>query len=545
MRNALTDVPWVRTTSGQMTVRDVLRRAHESHLGLLESDPGYVVGTELRVLAAVTAVALRYDGADKATGRVRGVVRLAEHGLSEEAIGKAMDALEPGASLDDPVQPFMQRPVLEPTGKKGENREIRLGYASLKKLLPSVPSDQSDDFWDLRVNSVETLPLETAALWLAVYHYYSLANNGGYNHDKPQNGAPGIRWAKKETATELVWCGGSLLRTVLRTIPCDWVAGEGLPAWADRTGEKSVVPTGHHPLWRATWSSNTSATCWDAAGNLVGTRVGGIPAAWYVPEMGAMKETRKAWWDQRNEVDPFYLYTTRSNGERSARRLDLGRDMTDLAVEWASEGWLEVAANQATGHVLPPEAGSAKVAFIRHETEAKGGSGFIRFSEFLQPNEHEWRLATSKEMARNVVKDARLLISLKNSVRDLFHEKKSSKKGKRSSKTVQTQNVGPAGILKEFGISDGDIESVYWRRMDRIYSDIVSHAQRCDEQLPDSLYEQLRRAVLGTFDDVIAPVSSKNLGKVYAARAELARSVNWLLWAHGKAPRSGEEQGES
>ncbi len=535
MRNALTEIAWVRTTAGPMTVRDVLRQAHDPAIHLQASDPGYVVGTELRVLAAVTAVVLRYDGADPATGRVHDPERLAVHGLSEDAIGQAMAVLEPGADLDDPVQPFMQRPVLTPAGKKDTARRIGPGDQAVKKLLPSMPPDTGEDFWDLRVAQPDHLTVGPATLALAVYQHYSMAGNGGYDGDKPQMGAPGIRYYSKMSATELIWRGDSLLHTLLMMIPHEWVKGDGLPAWVDRTGEKSVVPTGHHPLWRATWSSNTSATCWDAAGNLVGTRVGGIPAAWYVPEMGTTKETRKAWWDQRNEADPFYLYLPGFDGALKAQRIDVGRDATELAVEWAAEGRLEDALTRSSGRVLAPDAESARVVFIRHHIAGTASSPSIRLSEVVRPNEDEWRMATSARMAFAIKNDARLLLDLQRVVVRPFR-----KGGQGGAKGDGQSAKFPGGTLFNFGVPDADVSTTYWREVAPVYEEIVRLASRTERRLPEGTYKTLRRAVLGAFDAVVAPFGSKDLGKVYAARANLAGRVNGILRKHGKEPANGE-----
>lgn len=100
----------------------------------------------------------------------------------------------------------MQRPALPPTSAKDTSRRLGPGDQEIKKLLPAMPSEQGEDYWNLSVSFPKRLPLEDAVLKLVLFHYYSMAGNNAYDGNKARMGAPGIRFlGKGNTATEFMW----------------------------------------------------------------------------------------------------------------------------------------------------------------------------------------------------------------------------------------------------------------------------------------------------------------------------------------------------
>ncbi|MDY5149000.1 type I-E CRISPR-associated protein Cse1/CasA, partial [Actinotignum sanguinis] len=282
--NALTDIPLLVTTRGRLSVRDALLDAHilkkssdekmdREPVVLDKTVPGYVYGAQLRLLAAVTAVAVRLSKYTRREPfRIEWEPILSE-GIEPEAVDEAIELLAPGSFLFDDQQPFMQRPAEPMRNAKDNERKLGKGELRLKKLLPSMISDQGEEFWSL-LTQHDTLSPEDAALSLLSYHYYSPAGNNSYAGQKAEMGSPGFHFVGVGmTATELIWEGPSLLHTLFAMIPRSWVEGEGLPAWVDRTGSRGGT---NHPLWQATWSSNSAACYWEN-NELAGVRIGGVP----------------------------------------------------------------------------------------------------------------------------------------------------------------------------------------------------------------------------------------------------------------------------
>lgn len=89
----------------------------------------------------------------------------------------------------------------------------------MKKLLPSMLSDDGESFWDLSSHR-EKLNLEDATLHLVGYHNYSVTGNNAYANMKAETDSPGIHFARKNvTITEILWEGKSLLHTLLSMLP--------------------------------------------------------------------------------------------------------------------------------------------------------------------------------------------------------------------------------------------------------------------------------------------------------------------------------------
>ncbi|WP_051866672.1 type I-E CRISPR-associated protein Cse1/CasA [Corynebacterium atypicum] len=271
--NALRDIKFLRITKGRTSVRNALLTAHDPDTQLDLNQPAYIVTSQLRLLAAVTAVALRHTDAR--------VDKLRAQGLEQAAIDAALEDLSAGCDPFDATYPFMQRPVVPAHGPKDAARKLGPGEQPVKKLSPSMPPDDAEEYWNLANAERTSLPLADAILQLVVFHYLSMAGNNAYDGDKCQMGSPAMRFVGTgKAATEICVVHETLLDTLLSQIPTSWVHGAGLPAWADRRCEVSLTSESGrpeiHPLWAATWSSNAPACYWEDE-RLTGVRTGGIP----------------------------------------------------------------------------------------------------------------------------------------------------------------------------------------------------------------------------------------------------------------------------
>ena len=91
--------------------------------------------------------------------------------------------------------------------------------------------------------------------------------------------------------------------------------------------------------------------------------------------------------DAAQSKDPFYLYI--NNGkELKLQRLNLGKDATALAINWAAQNKTAEFEKASSSHVLPPTA-EARLVFIRHRMEGTASSPNIRASEVFFPRDED------------------------------------------------------------------------------------------------------------------------------------------------------------
>ncbi|XCB30941.1 type I-E CRISPR-associated protein Cse1/CasA [Arcanobacterium hippocoleae] len=431
MAHALTDIAWVKTNIGVLTPREVFLRAHNANLDLDQSLPAYEITTQFRFLLSVTALAVRHEIANGRVTLYRPEKLLTE-GLSSAAVDAAIADLGTAADVFDSKMPFMQRPALAPTSAKDASRRIGRANLEVKKLSPSMPSAQGEDYWNLIVAFPGELPLGEAVLKLVTYHYYSMAGNNNYDGDKTRMGAPGIRFlGKGNAATEFIWRyeDHSLLGSLLAALPQSWVEGAGLPAWADRQLRTSRLKSGGiHPLWVSTWSSNTAVGFWESKDGemvLTGVRVGGVPPEWF-PFAVTNKEGEtqlKEFWDARNQHDPMYLHIPNKDGELKVQRIDFGRDGADLAVEWAKEGKIAALIQAGSGNVYPYGGETRTPVFYRHQIEGTASSPTIRASEVFVPDPQLWGFDLDYEDQVHISEEAAFVWSIYKTITSCFRRK--------------------------------------------------------------------------------------------------------------------------
>lgn len=517
MPNVLTDIPWIRTTDDDgasysyCTVVDVLAKAHQQGFGLDKNVPGYVFGSQFRFLREVLAIVLRCHP-QYVPGDERGLMKIMlANGISVDTLRVAQETLGEGLELFSKTFPFMQRPPVPMQSPQDSARLLAPGKQPIKKLLPAMPSDQGEDFWNLAVAQESSLDLPQAVLYLAIHHYYSLVGNNAYDGSKCIMGAPGIRFFKGFASTEIFWEGETLLETLTQSIPMSWVSGQGLPAWCDREGKTALQKDGsEHPLWRATWSSNTAACLWEND-RLVGVRIGGIPDSWYLPTMGGDKESRKAWWNQRNTEDPMYLYLPNKQGDLKARRLDFSRDNTELAVEWASEGNTQAARKRKADAFYTKDA--SPLCFVRHHIGGDEKSANIRASQVYTPDRERWIFDADEEVQEDISQRAELILTLHNIVCSPFRRKsEEDKKRELEGETIV--------LLDNMERLRADASAEFWRRITPVYIKLLDPQTRARNVTSVETHREAYRASLEAFDHVTQPFCNQN-----RAQFEFVRGV--------------------
>ncbi|WP_241879848.1 CRISPR-associated protein [Corynebacterium diphtheriae] len=531
--NAFSDIAWIRTTAGLVTPKEALSRCHEPGFSLDMSLPGFEISAQFRFLLSVTALLVREEfGRAPSLGQTQSLL---QNGFSSAVVEKVNQNLVSHLNVLDGLQPFMGRPRLHPEGPKDASRRIGPGDQEVKKLSPAMPSEQGEDYWNLLVEFPDSLSISEATLKIVTYHYFSMAGNNKFDGDKTRMGAPGIRFpGKGYAATEHIWIreGSSLLRSLLTSLPTSWVKGEGLPAWADRTAQKSRTGQQQfHALWEATWSSNTVVSYWED-GYLTGVRVGGIPPAWW-PDIPNTKEGEKAlklWWDQRNEKDPLYFYLKNKKGEPKAQRIDFGRDGIDLAVEWAAEAKMMDLVEKTYKNVLPVDSyptvdgddegiDKYQLVFFRHQVEGTASSPSIRASEVFLADRSVWAFDLSCDEQLRLRDNAQLVRDVYITFLGVFRRKSAAD----ASREVATG--WGAAVLDSLAVSQSDASDAYWRGVTDVYQKYLADL-RVGEEITEELYRGIRSAALEAYDEVTAPYLAQYANEIYYVRASLVRSVN-------------------
>ncbi len=447
--NALTDIAWVQTTSGDLTVKETLLRAHEIK-GLGPALSGTEYGATFRFLHAVAARVithmLKQTGQkldDLDSGDEKNILGST---FNEADVDAALAEMESHAHLVHDEYPFMAQPTL--------------GFEPTKPptvLRPSIVSEKDSQFWTLLVEE-RPLTKEEAALALVVAHnYFPVGNNQtvpDYPHQldkRTKNGAPGFRLTGGKGIAEVILTEPNLHDTLIANLPRDFIDA-GLPAWADRDHNHGGR------LWEATWSSNAPTTRFDGSDNLVSAGIGAIPDKWCLPEQGhfqditdqldaikadttlsprkvaakvlaaqqaekgRVRDIRRDWWDARNELDPFYLETVRENGTIRKFRAESSRHQTQLAIEWLlADSWGAASAKAAANNLVPPSTDTT-LTFLAHRESDNTQSPSIRDSRVLRVGQKEW--APSEDVYDSVIGFARLLDEISKVVLAPFRESK-------------------------------------------------------------------------------------------------------------------------
>lgn len=491
-KNALTEVEWVQTTSGAKTVLDVLRSSDEieglaSHLNALE------MSATQRLLTHVFALVARQEGQ----------LERIESGQAptEKALDAVFEQLAASSDVFDDQYPFFQQPTLAPDrgGKKGDPDPAGV-------LSPVGMVQRAKDFWNLRDRREDTLPLEGAILLLVTHAFYSPLSNARYNGAKMLNGAPGYRFhgtgENSNTATEVLWRGGNLLQTLALNTPLAWVEDSSLPAWADREGK---TRSSGSVLWDASWSPQAPACVWSEDA-LLGAWRGGVPSGW-MPIPGATKDQMDKWVNTRNESDPCYLYRPNKQGELKAYRLDVSRDLSDLAINWNSEGIIgELRKNSA--RIIRPSRES-KIVFSRLVTEGTGSSPQIRAADILVGDQCVW--APNPQVSAKVSAFADLLLGISGEVAKPFSEPSKSDLAKAA--------THPLVSIKQLEDYRADVLAIYWRNISALFT---SFAHDPDMEVD---FGAIVAVAMSAFDQVAHPHLTRYGPQLFYSRSQVRRNI--------------------
>ncbi len=488
--NTFRELPLIKTSAGTLSIEEVLKRSGEKDLWLDQAIDGFEFGASWRLLSAITAVCLQIDPS-----------LVKESSLPFSVIDKALATLSEAEDLFGGNYPFFQQPQV-PSQKADK---------PAWKLSPTAPSDKSQTYWDLDKFKPETMSLSEAAMALIIFATYSFTGNSKYNGAKCLNGSPGIRYlGAGNTATEVFIQSDTLYKSLLRSIPKTWIQPGGLPAWADRTGKKSTLPDGSmHPLWRATWSSNTAACEWSES-ELLGVGTGGIPKTWFATEMGSTNQTQKAWWDQRNTEDPFYFYRPNEKGELKAQRLDLSKDLTELAVEWAKEQLTGNLQDWAANRVITPDFRHDSLIFVRHQISGNASSAIIRESVVTIPDPSMWSFDDSPEVQEEITAQALFILKLRDIVRGPFRR-------------------GKGFALDDLADLRPAAADTFWREVTPAYANIITTLYDDDDDIELKLLQAQLRAIdcaKRAFNQVIEPYLLQNPSRNLRVQQFVMRSLN-------------------
>lgn len=508
--NALKDLAWIPTRVGKMSVRDVLCSDPAGRDGLstlctpdLFVGPGFRVGAVLRLLRDIAVLAERRRSQEFADEDRR----IPEPELIDEAIEELAFAVDPF----DEKQPFLQRPV-EHKEKDGEPKD------PVKKLSPVSPADNAERFWNFGMLQQDTLDLPEALLALLIWHCYSPAGNGKYMGEKCAMGAPGFHFPGTDfSATEVLWRTDSIYETLLMNIPKDWLKAEDLPAWAWRDPEKIDEFTRNeepHPLWDASWSSNTAACLWEE-GRLLKVKTGGIPSSWYSLTQGRGQEDRKTsskdWWDLRNTRDPFYLYVADKEGRLKAQRVDIGLDATAAAVAWNARGNPRKLKEKAETSLVRPGS-RATIVFIRHRVEGSASSPVIRASTVLDARDKTSLWAPSESLLDTIE-------TLSEQINE-FHR------------------LAFRYLPESLSVFRRDVSTSFWRLITPAFEEFMLDDSAWSDVKEQKLMDAGGDAAIGAFDEVTMPHRSAKLAEISAARTRLQIAVAKLK----KSKKEEEEQ---
>lgn len=524
-KNVLTEIPLIQTDTQRISVRDFLLGAHTSELKLDKSVSGFEFGAQWRLLTSIVAVILQKDINFQKKTKIR-VKELLHTGLPADLVDKGLSQLEPATNLFDKEFPFFQRPVLPPRNAKDRTRVVSADNKPVWKISPTSPSEPSQAYWDLSKHKPDTLELSDAIRALLIFSMYSFAGNAKYDGAKCLNGSPGIRFlGAGNTATEIIVDSTTPLESIFKSIPISWTIPDGLPAWADRTAKKSRLKDGSlHPLWRATWHSNTVACAWDDT-QLVGVCPGGIPDNWFMPtEMGTSNDSRKEWWDRRNQEDPFYFYQADSTGTLKAQRIDLSKDLTELAVQWAHDGLTENLDSALRGRILSPDFIDDSILFLRHQIGGNASSPMIRESVITSASKSTWRFDGSEELLLAIRNEAGFILKLRNIICSPF----------RRSSNQDSENGYP--VLDDLADLRPAVNDAYWRSIEPIYQQLIA-AHDPEEDSPDSAINLRRTAanVAGeAFTTVLRPYLLQNPQRNYRVQQRIRNQIHNLLKTYGE-----------
>ncbi|MDO4762323.1 MAG: type I-E CRISPR-associated protein Cse1/CasA [Corynebacterium sp.] len=464
---------------------------------MLRNVPGIELGASFRLLTHIAALIVRKDK-NLAKRKLRDP-------LPVSLLSDVFAELQEDLPLYGGEQNFLQI--------ANKNGSVSRGKNPAFKLSPTAPGENSQSYWDFSKKKPDTLPSGPALLALLIFRFYSSAGNSKFENRKCQNGSPGIRFVGAgNTSTEVLVQADTLWESLLASVPKSWVEGEGLPAWADPTGERSLSDGKTHPLWRASWMSNSVCGFWED-GELTGVGIGGTPPEHFVSEIPSPenKDPYKEWCDQRNTEDPFYLYVrdSRTNALK-VKRLDLSKDLTELAVEWARDQTAANLENHFSNSVLPPRfKHGAALVFIRHQIGGNASTPLIRESVVTQTSDSLWCLDQDPFVQRKLVGHAEFIFELERTMLNPF---------RRMGKNDKYPTFDDLADLREVA------KSAFWRHITPVYEEIITTVKK-DDFDQKAVWKKAVEAAVQALNSVVDPYLLQNPKRNIAVQNQTRRNL--------------------
>lgn len=510
--------------------------------GEILTGPGYSVGTVLRFLLSIAAVAERYRSDE---------VRRPK--CDPAAVERALDVLAPYSNLYDTEYPFMQRPLVASQDK------------ALNKVLPTdldltVPTDVAKQFWNLRTFPTRLSPAE-AALSLAIFHFYGGSNNRYYDGLKMRNGAPGLvrcspvvqirgadpkavaisitpeqitgilssNYQQENHGTEVFKLFEDLYQTLLSNLPALWTDGEVLPAWAHR---EATIDTGSSQLWQQTWSPNTTACRWAEDGYLVRARTCGVPLEWCLPTQRPLEKDSSGkapkernlplnqWVQRRNEDSPFILKRRDSEDKVHFKSIAFGPSPTELAVTWIAEGNARALRDHFNhqNHMYSRE--PDRLLFLSHVVKSDITVLMYLSSTFHVEGTETW--APDPESEEALYAAAEALLAMYNIVECQVNPAHVGSPGKPTGTGKNRDHELPFA-----GTISASFKTYFWQKISPSFLSYASSPKDVDRR--EQLFRSVVDIALDAYQEAARPLLPRHLPLVTAAESRISRSLRWHL----------------
>lgn len=365
MVNVLTDVPWILSSKGNLTVRDAL--VQSSTLELDTNVPGIVYGAQLRFLMTLTPLIYERSGRSREP-------------FTEEAVDNALATVAPKAELFDANDAFLQFPFTQWNNK---------GLTDPAKLVPGAIDNQAE-FWG-DAGMIDGTSLEENVRSLVVAYFYMPGVPTKINDLKLTNGSSALRY---QESIEIVPLGRNLAETLLMVTPKEFLRGSVIPYWARRQdGGVDASVWSDNPLWGFSWWQNAIVCQWekdengDPTGVLQGIVRGGQPRDWwssYPNKIEYESGYAKLFHDLRSANDPLYHYRLDvKSGEKKMVRFSMRSDPYGAIARWHAENVSVELENKWSNNIRYSPSRLTNLLFLEHATEGASNAFSIRFSKVI------------------------------------------------------------------------------------------------------------------------------------------------------------------
>lgn len=300
---------------------------------------------------------------------------------------------------------------------------------------------------------------------------------------------------------EAIYEGETLTDTILNSVSRSHVEGGGLPAWADRTGEKSVTVEKMSPLWRDTVMPNAAVVLWEDD-MVTRARCGGVPDEW-VPLACGDREF-KEFHEVRREHDlfyPSYFQEDEDNQKACLLRLPCDGGEVEMAVAWASDSIkFRGKSTERVGEYTAP---GTSLVIVYHAFEGTSTTAVLRHSRVISTHPSLWIVSgNDTRPTTNTLRAASEFVSMVAA-----HEKRIS---------------SHKGFLES---AAKDILSLYWTGVEYRFRDMALSI-RNDDPFGTEDKKEIARIFLSSFDRVTETYALQNPQEVFGLRKRLNISLS-------------------